>query len=61
MRMDIDYMREFVLEEVIKLEEYEVIFELFVMCLRNSGKTYGQYRVETLRGRGLQMDFVFWN
>lgn len=60
-RMNPDYMRRFILERVEELEDYEVMFEIFVICLRHGGKTYGQYRVEVLRGRELQMDFVFWN
>ncbi len=61
MRLDMDYMKDYIREELKGNNNYDTIFSVFVMCLRQTKVTYLQLRMRVLENREKQLCFKFNN
>lgn len=60
-RLDMDYMKNYIQEELKINNNYDTIFSLFVICLRQTRMTYLQLRMRVLENRARQLCLRFNN
>jgi len=59
MLCSIEYMKEFIYQVLKGLESYQAIFNIFTICLRETGSTYQRFRIRTIKNKLRQIDFRF--
>jgi len=61
MRLEMDCMKEHIVREVKRTDDYKEIFSLFVTCLRSEGITYQIFRTRQNKRNAAQIDLPFLN
>lgn len=59
MKIEMDCMKEHIVREVKRTNDYKEIFTLFVTCLRSEGITYQRFRCQQNKKRRDQIDLPF--
>jgi hypothetical protein len=59
MVLSIEYMKEFIYQVLKGLDNYQAIFTMFTICLKETGMPYQTFRTKAIRNKLRQMDFRF--
>ena len=54
-----DYMKEYISEQIKGIHEYAPIFTMFVICLRDEGISYQRFRTKIIKNSSDQINLPF--